>query len=113
MSEAGRRLAIVAAALAGARAGALLARTAGPEGTEVVALARRLAAAPRAERLRALAAELAADPRTARERAAAAAKEERGPGARFLAAVGTGAAVAAPGRGAAAIVRLCRERVEA
>lgn len=102
-----RRLAVVAAALAGGRSAALLARLASPAQREVLALAARLAAVPRAERLRALAAELAPDPREVRARADAAASEERGPVARLLAALPGGS----QGRGAAPLVRLCRERI--
>jgi hypothetical protein len=110
LDDADRRLAILAAALAGRRAGALLARLATPGRAEAAALAGRLGAAPRSARLAALAAELASDPDALRERAAAAALDERGAIGRLLAALAAGA-VHEPG--AAAVARLCRERVTA
>lgn len=108
--DADRRLAVLAAALAGGRAGALLARLGTPGNAEAVALAARLGAAPRAARLAALAAELASDPEAIRERAAAAALDERGATGRLLAALAAGATHEP---GAAAVARLCRERVTA
>jgi predicted protein tyrosine phosphatase len=108
VTGADRRLAIVAAAVAGPRAATLLARLQGPGAAAAAALAGRLGAAPRAERLRALAEELAPDPREVRARADAAASLERAAVARLLAALPAGAEA---GRAPALLVRLCRERV--
>jgi hypothetical protein len=108
VTPADRRLATLAAAWAGARAGPLLARLASPGVAEIAAFAVRLAGASRPERLRALAAELAPDPRVLRARAEAAAAQERAAVARLLAAIPAGGARA---RGAAPHVRLCREAV--
>jgi hypothetical protein len=109
VATADRRLAALAAALAGDRAPALLSRLATPGTAAAAALAARLAAAPRAERLRALSAELAVDPREVRARAEAAAADERAAVARLLTAL----PVAGTGRAAPLLVRLCRERVSA
>ena len=108
MIAADRRLAVVAAAVGGSRASALLARLGTPGRMEAAELAGHLAAAPRTDRLRALAAELASDPRTVRARAEAAASLERASVARVLAALPAGAE---HGRVAPVLARLCRERI--
>jgi hypothetical protein len=98
------RLAALAALFAPHHAAALLARAAGAPGGE----AARLAAAPRRDRLAALASSTATDPATARARAEAAAAVERPRIAGLLRVVAAGGNAPAV---AAALLRLCRERI--
>jgi hypothetical protein len=108
MTEADRRLAALAAAVARERAAGLLARHGAPGAADAAAHARTLADAPRADRLRALAAALAGGGAAPAHHRAEAADQERPRVAAILAAVATGV----PGAGAAALlVRLCRERL--
>lgn len=99
-------LASLAAALAPARAAALLARLPGARGLPAHAAAR--AGAPRAERLRALAAALAAS-RGSPARAEAAAAGERPRVAALLRRLGSGAST--PPGVSPLLLRLLRERL--
>jgi len=109
VTEADRRLAVLAAALARERAAALVLRLATPAAADAAAHARALAEAPRAERLQALAAVLSGSARSLRARGEVAAAAERPRVAAVVAAVtaGSPALSAAP-----VLVRLCRERIE-
>jgi hypothetical protein len=108
VTEADRRLAVLAAALARERAAALVLRLATPAAADAATHARALAEAPRAERLQALAAALSGSACSLRARGEAAAAAERPRVAALLVSVASGApaVTAAP-----VLVRLCRERL--
>lgn len=103
----GQALAALAALFAPERAAALLAREGGPGAMRSVEQAGRLVAAPRREKLAALAAAVAKDSRALRARAEAFAALERP----RVAAIARDLAAGGARQGAAALLRLCRERI--
>jgi hypothetical protein len=106
VTDGARRVAALAAVLAPARAGALLARLPEAGAPESAAA---LAAAPRQDRLRALAGALAADPGEARARAEGAAAAERPRIAALLRALAAGEPTAPAA--SSVLMRLCRETI--